>query len=66
MVSGLTIGIAAQAAPSPLSDESFLLFLAESIDAEEGTLDPLNMVTDNPASQEQAEQEQNQEDENED
>ncbi|MEY8246826.1 MAG: hypothetical protein RPR98_07335 [Bermanella sp.] len=32
------------AAPSPLADEDFLLFLADSLQEEEGIVDPLTMV----------------------
>jgi len=32
------------AAPSPIDDEDFLLFLADSLEEEEGMVDPLTMV----------------------
>ena len=32
------------AAPSPIDDEDFLLFLADSLEEEAGTVDPLTMI----------------------
>jgi|GEM_PF-3241343 len=32
------------AAPSPIDDEDFLLFLADSLEEESGTVDPLTMI----------------------
>lgn len=72
MASALSIGVAASAAPSPLSDEDFLLFLAETTEEGDDSLDPLNMTTENTAYKEQPEQkdpeqkDKQQEDENED
>ena len=32
------------AAPSPIDDEDFLLFLADSLEEDEGMVDPLTMI----------------------
>ncbi len=46
MVSGLCLITSGQiaAAPSPIDDEDFLLFLADSLEEEAGTVDPLTMI----------------------
>ncbi len=53
------------AAPSPIDDEDFLLFLADSLEDEEGTLDPLSMIEDQAGEPQNKDKTQEQEDKHE-
>jgi len=44
MVSALMLASNNWAAPSPLEDEAFLLFLADTFEEEDGLIDPLSMT----------------------
>ena len=44
MVSAMMLASNNWAAPSPIEDEAFLLFLADTLEEENGLIDPLSMT----------------------
>jgi len=48
MASFIVTSLMVTAAPSPLDDEEFLLFLADSLENEDETVDALSMIEDAP------------------